>query len=503
MRRRLLDHTYKKTVTGNPAIAKSVARMYPDISFPGKTEQQQTYGYQLFDASKLPTKSQGGATVTNNDDGGFTISGSGNLTEMYINQTGDLTDVFRKLLKPGALKLIVENTVPEFFFSITYAINGENTGVQLQPRGSTSIEITQDIINGLKLCYFGFADGSGKGITPTKIKPILFQDGDGTWEPYTGGKPSPSPEYKQDIVNTQSPVQVEVMGANLFDIKKVVTGTNIINNGDSIHVITTPTSSAVTASLLKDYAPNLKAGKKYTINAKTTGADKYIYLYGAKKIWNFGTSIELTEDMINGNVLWYASGIETEADISDIIINLGETPLPYEKYKQPQTVTITSDRPITKWDKLIKQDGVWGWLYKSSEYKISGNEDMLVSGGYIAISTALNADINLRGEALCNIAKNELKPYGENVFWIESGGMNARLSLTDIQTIEELKEYAKSNDIKIIYAKSNTEFVPLPQEEQTMLNALHTNNPTTIVQNSIGTDVTLTYKTKRSLEVTQ
>ena len=42
-----------------------------------------TNGGNLFDASKLPTKSQGGATVTNNGDGSFTVSGSGNLTSVF------------------------------------------------------------------------------------------------------------------------------------------------------------------------------------------------------------------------------------------------------------------------------------------------------------------------------------------------------------------------------------------------------------------------------------
>lgn len=53
-------------------------------SVKGKTVQQKTNGYQLFDASKISTKTQGGATVTNNNDGSFTISGSGQLSESCI-----------------------------------------------------------------------------------------------------------------------------------------------------------------------------------------------------------------------------------------------------------------------------------------------------------------------------------------------------------------------------------------------------------------------------------
>ena len=41
---------------------------------------------------------------------------------------------------------------------------------------------------------------SSRTITPGTYYPMLYQDGDGTWEPYTGGQPSPSPDYPQEIV---------------------------------------------------------------------------------------------------------------------------------------------------------------------------------------------------------------------------------------------------------------------------------------------------------------
>ena len=33
-----------------------------------------------------------------------------------------------------------------------------------------------------------------------------------------------------------------------------------------------------------------------------------------------------------------------------------------------QTVTLTADRPLTKWDKLVEKDGIIGWEYGSDEY---------------------------------------------------------------------------------------------------------------------------------------
>ena len=57
------------------------------------------------------------------------------------------------------------------------------------------------------------------------------------------------------------------------------------------------------------------------------------------------------------------------------MLNPGSTPLPYTSYRTPQTVTLTSDRPLTKWDRLEKRDGVWGWTYKKAEITLEGGED--------------------------------------------------------------------------------------------------------------------------------
>lgn len=67
------------------AVGDSAGAFFEGLKLYGKTEQVQTKGYQLFDASKIATKSAGGATVTNNGDGSFTISGSGNLTGNFVN----------------------------------------------------------------------------------------------------------------------------------------------------------------------------------------------------------------------------------------------------------------------------------------------------------------------------------------------------------------------------------------------------------------------------------
>src|SRR5699024_5055303 len=57
------------------------------------------------------------------------------------------------------------------------------------------------------------------------------------------------------------------------------------------------------------------------------------------------------------------------------MLNPGSTPLPYTPYRTPQTVLLTSDRPLTKWDRLEKRNGQWGWVYKSAEVVLDGSVD--------------------------------------------------------------------------------------------------------------------------------
>lgn len=171
-------------------------------SVKGKTVQQTTNGYQLFDASKLATKSQGGATVTNNGDGSFTISGSGTLTEDY-NNTVNYDDII-PLLKEGNIFLKTENaTTPAFqvlFLNESYREIGNINNLN---SSSGSFNLDNEKIYNIKHIQIRFTKSSGSEIKTGTIKPMLYQDGDGTWEPYTGGKPAPNPDYPMEIENVE------------------------------------------------------------------------------------------------------------------------------------------------------------------------------------------------------------------------------------------------------------------------------------------------------------
>lgn len=147
------------------------------------------HGNQLFDASKISSKMQGGASVTNNGDGSFIVSGSGNLTESMNNSAIINKENTLKILKSGELKLKAEKiTNPYSYMALCTTENGKEKALaEVNNLSNTSIIRTiQDdwLKNEVLYIRFGFYGVKEQPITPGTIKPIIYQDGDGAWEPY-------------------------------------------------------------------------------------------------------------------------------------------------------------------------------------------------------------------------------------------------------------------------------------------------------------------------------
>lgn len=136
------------------------------------------HGKQLFDASKLPTKSAGGATVTNNGDGSFTISGSGSLTAEITTGNTISGENANKIFKTGTITLR----------------GGINKGIYFEigfksPLGNKylrdgGLELTPEYLESLTNVQFIFYGTKGSTIPNETCKPMLYQDGDDTLEPF-------------------------------------------------------------------------------------------------------------------------------------------------------------------------------------------------------------------------------------------------------------------------------------------------------------------------------
>lgn len=170
-----------------------------------------------------------------------------------------------------------------------------------------------------------------------------------------------------------------------------------------------------------------------------------------------------------------------------------------QNWSKEQTLTLISDRPITKWDKLVEQGGQYGWLYQSEvkEYRGENSVSLYGSGFYFLLN---NKNIT-KGEGYCSELKQHV-PYEKNPcisFNIASNTYAYTLNTQEIygSTVSEIKEYLKTHPLHLVYKTEATEFVPLSESEQTQLRNLHSYNGTTHItvdSGEVPCGIKLTYR---------
>ena len=186
--------TYGSTVPPYEVYTAGTGEPSPDTPIPivsvGEyNEETEKYeigigvtGKNLVDASRISGKTSQGATVTNNGDGTFAISGSGNLLSDFWSVYTIYHDEILKILHVGKIKVSgITATRPNFIFQFR---NQKKIFVELIP-SNVEGEITQKMLDDENsYIVIGFYGMSGLQIVSGTVRPIVQQVGDGTWEPF-------------------------------------------------------------------------------------------------------------------------------------------------------------------------------------------------------------------------------------------------------------------------------------------------------------------------------
>ena len=335
------------------------------------------------------------------------------------------------------------------------------------------------------------------------------------YEPYTGNKPSPSPEYPQEIKNSgkwneekqKYEVVVKAIGKNLFDIEKAKdkskwTPCALSANFVEIAVYV-GTGSTVTAS------NNVKIDNPvyyYGVALKSSEDIKYFICYPGYPNSKDTHTFTATEDYI------YVRCNKTS--LNDVIgvcgglqIEIGASRTDFESYKE-QSLTLTSDRHLTKWDRLVEQGGQIGWLYggvvidrfDGQSNKISiANKQGDVQNFSIRFENVANgngnSDIFVDKYRAVQLSYTKAE-YGICCNW-NDGVKYFSAPNENVATVDEFKAWLVENPLKIAYETTKTEFVPLPQSEQNAIRALKTYYPTTVITadgGELDPDIKVTYR---------
>ena len=194
----------------------------------GRSEQKQYSGKNLLNAT-LQTTTVNGVTCTNNGDGTYTLDGTANANAVFnlgsVTFTGDTKYKICGCPQGGG---IIER-------------------YHIEPYGSTNEQ--RDIGNGV---IYSLSNDETKAIyivvtigfraSNLLFKPMITTDLTATYdnfEPYTGGIPSPNPDYPQEIKSVVNPT-VKVCGKNLFKAtlgNTTANGVTCTNNGDGTYTL--------------------------------------------------------------------------------------------------------------------------------------------------------------------------------------------------------------------------------------------------------------------------
>lgn len=178
-----------------------------------------------------------------------------------------------------------------------------------------------------------------------------------------------------------------------------------------------------------------------------------------------------------------------------------------QNWSKEQTLTLTSDRPITKWDKLVEQGGQIGWLYAGvvidrfdgQSNKISiANKQGNVQNFSIRFENVANgngnSDIFVDKYRAVQLSYTKAE-YGICCNW-NDGVKYFNAPNENVATVDEFKAWLIENPLKIAYETTNPEFIPLPQSEQNAIRALKTYYPTTVITvdgGEVDPDIKVTY----------
>lgn len=463
---------------GETHLADSDKGLVQDIKIYGQSEQSSTTGAQLFNEN-IEIKNRGVTIKINGSTATFkgTVSDEANARVNYQKNIK---------LKPGKYTASSSNEKIKADFLVEKANNETIYNDHIEIDGTEKVKIR--VLFGLK--------PSAKGDVINETTNIMLNDGDIAlpYEPYTGGQPSPSPEYPQEIKSVVNPV-VKVCGKNLWN--PIAKG--YISNSDGSITANNKLDIAVT-----DFIKT--SGKDITVIARNfspaiENAFAYrIGFYNAEKKWikniipQDGNKYNINRFNIKGTEYIRVSAPSGVYDT--IQIEIGSEATSYEPYKEqsiqlPYTLNaipvasggnITIDGQQYIADRVVEKDGVFGiernireihtntkTMNNSEEYpgwnKVEGVSDVT----YYSVNPTADS------RRLTFISNFTQTSFLQN----NKGTNNILYYIKHIIGYSQSELIAKAIDVDMYIRLQDAIFEPLPGDIQAKLRTLVTNYPVT------------------------
>ena len=492
-----------------------------ELHFFGKSEQKTTKGIQLLDLLNSQGGTGDGVTYTPNGDGSFKKTGTA---------TGQIGNIWLK----GGYYSDWENRTPiitlevgKSYYIKDCAIFQGQTNIASGSR-YTIINVTGEKypegikITGIRNIGFTLNKTYNEVIYPIIAESSTVVD----WEEYTGGQPSPSPDYPQEIVSVENP-KLNISGKNILkqsvptvSFDKNTKVTKLEESENKIKIKINEVGEYIYISIpLKNIIKEIKANKAYTIvfnNATqisncffgsgnaTIKLTNYAYCKENKVVLKTLSELPNNPKQLyiyigiynkKGNIAGFDDIAVFEGDYSNVNINS------IEPYKPLQTATLNYELngiDDVRDELIVRTDGTGQLIQRISEekFKFKGfSESADCPGRYVKINCLKN-NYKKSVKGFCNIASYSdwgIPKDNSWIFGITQRNMYLAPPQNENYTLNELNEYLADIEIAIIAQLEEPIVTDLTVEEVQKLLALHTNKPNTTIWNDQNAEMQITY----------
>lgn len=291
------------------------------------------------------------------------------------------------------------------------------------------------------------------------------------WEPYTGGNPSPNPDYPQEIESIKDSITFKRIGKNYFNSEIEMGG----YTAAGIKYASNTRVRSVNSFILKPgtYTISCPTATAIAINSAYENKEQTIYDNNVLTITleeeqNCVLTVETT-DLLNAKIQ----------------IEKGTEATEYEPYHEDK-YTLPVQEEMLEEDTFEKIDGNWYEVHNRTFYECTGEENWLreeinSSGKYrygfynYQFGTAKNR----YSESICTHFKN-FNQYGvvDNTFGIEQKSIRFNFNpLKTFNSVEEFKNWLVEQKnggipVRIYYYLETPTKLPCTAEQITVLNQL-------------------------------
>lgn len=495
---------------GNPSVCKNCAEApFNDLHIYGRSEQMTTTGAQLLDLDAINLATGGGATIKRLDDGGFLVDGT--PKKAYEQYT----------------KKIAINLAPG-----TYFVSGGRyeDGCAVAQINILNADGTKKYKSNASFDVLGTEQGitlviqsiSEKPINNYKIYPMINSGSVALpFEPYTGGKPSPSPDYQQEIINSgnNGSLDVTLHGKNLIDYKTIEytqkgwEGKHSVSN----NVLTI---SAVRGWTIVAFKSPVSLGEKVSLSFKyrqvggTSGDCSDAFCITSDHEDKYPTNViyrtnhpssewtDVSASFFSNEYIAFFMRVDKEGgeegtsriiEIIDVQLEVGNQSTEYEPYRIPQTLSIETPNglpgiPVSsggnytdengqQWicDEVDLGRGVYRQRIKHVNAVFKKRASSSTHSGYRHIADNMKNMSREHKECLCNIAT-----YSETA----SNGTEGIRANGEYNTLVLYYENLTNDNVSadVAYILSDPIETPLTAAEIAAYKSLRTYRGTTIVE---------------------